>query len=485
MFRNENDTVKRKAKAKTTGAVSHSISRASHSSHSAIQTTPQLENTLYSTIDIHPNDKAMGFFFTTHADCGEGRYTIEDIRGSLLHSMQAVGFTGLMTAFNAPSLKVHATKEYLEAIRLTNNALSSPTEAKKDSTLLGILVLCAFEVLNSRDIRSLLDRDSHLKGAATILKMRGVNQLQTPNGRRLFLHILSQLWYSCVRVAVPLPEHVWQLFAEAEHYADQSSPSWRLWRAYLTFVDFNAKVHHDEFSDPFEIVAEASRQDDVLASIFSDVPSDWKYSVVQTNADPELVYSGRYHLYPSFLVVQYWNNMRCTRILLTFIQLEALSRDSKANQPIISREYHDVLVEGLHKTLRELQSDLLSSVPQHIGYNTKTKSDRFSQQLCLSYSDISKDLFRACPPDGELPDLRVYGGYALLSHLWPLGVSAYVTPDIRHWVIGVFRKIGSSMNVQLATVLSEAFQKKLQEEEVPYLCTCSLQAKKRDRPYRR
>lgn len=63
----------------------------------------------------------------------------------LIASMKAVGLAGFAHSSRAPSLMKNANYQYLKAIQATNRALGSPLLARKDGTLIAIMILGIFE----------------------------------------------------------------------------------------------------------------------------------------------------------------------------------------------------------------------------------------------------------------------------------------------------------------------------------------------------
>src|ERR1700722_18210429 len=171
MFRNESKDVVRKAKAKEAKIKQGSIT---YSTTSSLVSSPadafvpdqgnifeiaqredhQFPTFLPSTFSIAPTieERATGFFFTNfvigvkgptrgHLDHLENVYNTDDMDDNLLASVKSVGLAGYSHVAHAPQLMKNARQEYTKALRLTNLALRSPKEVKKDSTLLAIMIL--------------------------------------------------------------------------------------------------------------------------------------------------------------------------------------------------------------------------------------------------------------------------------------------------------------------------------------------------------
>ena len=126
------------------------------------------------------DERATGFFVSNYVfetDRHPGNSAGYGIDDNLANCMKAVGLASLASAAHAPELIKEAKKRYLSAIQLTNAALGSSVDVKKDSTLLAIMLLSIFETVTSSDQRSLSAWSSHINGAAAVIKTRGPEQL--------------------------------------------------------------------------------------------------------------------------------------------------------------------------------------------------------------------------------------------------------------------------------------------------------------------
>jgi hypothetical protein len=54
----------------------------------------------------------------------------------------------------------------------------------------------------------------HAAGASALLQLRGIEQLSTPSGRRMFMQASSSLMISCIQRHRPLPNYVAEWAAE-------------------------------------------------------------------------------------------------------------------------------------------------------------------------------------------------------------------------------------------------------------------------------
>lgn len=122
------------------------------------------ETILFSTLD----ELAIGYFFHYYVL----RYTDEcemrralDSSGCLKAAVVALGAAAVTRSGPGLSCSTETQSRYTQAIHLTNEALQSPSDVRKDSTLLAVNLLGVFEVKTGFH-RSLNAWHEHVYGAA-------------------------------------------------------------------------------------------------------------------------------------------------------------------------------------------------------------------------------------------------------------------------------------------------------------------------------
>lgn len=229
----------------------------------------------------------------------------------LLHGMKAVGLAGFAHASNSPSLMKSARWQYCKALKEVNTALKSPVHVKKDSTLTSIMVLSIFETITGCNQKSLKAWSDHIQGASALLKLRGVEQVDTITGRRLFGQVASSLMICCLTRQLPLPSHIieWSLAAKSKF----ETPD-RALVAHGLMMDFTmlrASVLDGTLSEPLAVLSRALELDSELIVLFTTNLSDeWAYESIYTELTDDRIHNGYYHLYYDHWVAQVWNGMR-------------------------------------------------------------------------------------------------------------------------------------------------------------------------------
>ncbi|MCJ1420027.1 hypothetical protein MMC32_006383 [Xylographa parallela] len=536
MFRNESEEVTKKAKAKAKAkAASRSRFQAPPSKSSLpdltwspstasvqdVQTSSELDHhqPLFSprplsySYNLAPTlgERATGYFFNHYVVGADGPWD-HILNDNMLTSIKALGLAGFSHAAHAPNVMIPAREQYLRAIRLTNAALRSPTDVKKDSTLLSIMILGMFETVTGRTQRSLEAWANHVNGAAALLKIRGREQMITPGGRRMFAQVTSTLVTTCLQHQLEVPDHILELRNEAVKYQTINDPIWHFMKFMILFTNFKAQVEHGDIEDPLVILPRALELDQMFLSLCSDIPPGWEYTTIYTNSDPDVIYAGYYHLYQDFMIAQLWNGMRTFRIMLQEIirgvlvgkfgslpedQMErdfaaqcqttkAPSYQSQDNispsasslhtsyTPMNSRSRSAQYQKSLSISY-QLQSDILASIPQHIGYASKPNYQPSSLQRFLWSNFGSKHPYPLLAPNSpsvssHLPLIRMSEGFSLLWPLYTAGIMNVATEPVQRWVVEMLRKIGRSMGTQQAFVLADMLDRRIAlngSKEVP------------------
>ncbi len=88
-------------------------------------------------------------------------------------------------------LEDEALGKYTKALKMVVKAICDPVLSKRDSTVVAVLLLGLFESISSRHI-GLLAWKSHTEGAIKLVQDRGPEQLQTKQGKDIFVSVRTQ-----------------------------------------------------------------------------------------------------------------------------------------------------------------------------------------------------------------------------------------------------------------------------------------------------
>ncbi len=432
------------------------------------------------------DDLAVGFFYHYNlvGDAG-GEDGWAAIQGSscLLASVIALGSAGVTKATSGPPISAQTHYRYQKALQLTNAALSSESEVRNDSTLLAVNLLGTYEILTGCQ-KSLRAWHDHVQGAAALLQYRGMQPFETAEGGRLFMQTCGLLATSCLHRRFRIPLYIHQLTALADQQVpDPEDRVWRAFRLFLRFGDLYGRLlPNNELRSPEEaesVIQEALNLDRDTLALLDDRSPDWSYETVLT--DGPLVFAGRVHVYPNHFTAQQFNMLSCRRIVLHDILLKAL-RSHPDRQSLRLEASTVQRIQNASKIVRQLQLDILASVPQHVdpaflqldGVShlfARRASTCLGDTLWVNFSHV-KDLNpwrsrrRHDPP---LPPVRTSCGYAIQWPLYMAGAADAVNSELRIWVTNILRSVRHTMGIKQAAILADTLETGTGEQLTAYL----------------
>jgi hypothetical protein len=370
---------------------------------------------------------------------------------SLLAGMKAVGIAGYAHAVYAPSLMKHARYQYVQALRATNETLRNPNLAVKDSTLISILILSIYEAVTGKTEKSIKAWSDHINGASALLKLRGRQQIESIDGRQLFLQTVGTLMVTSIQQNIPLPDYIIEWTREAREESGFPNPGLTCQEIMMEFTEYNAQITNGTLSDPDAIITRGLELDNLLKEAFENVPDGWEYETVVTEAEPELIYNGRYHVYWDVWCAQIWNGMRSFRCLFHEQIQKTIQEGHFAHPPRLTDSFHTAQLQKSIDTMCSLQADILATVPQHLGF-------------------VSRDQRYPPPPSpsgpwkpARLPEVsssRMTGPYFILWPLWYAGIMAVATDATRRYVSRTLTLIAEELGIQQAGVLADVLADK-------------------------
>jgi hypothetical protein len=143
--------------------------------------------------------RAIDYFLLTHTFREDGRIrgffeyllACDDLRTNkeVSISLRASALAAYANKFRHCEILKEARHYYGYALRLVNRALQSRGDAAKTSTMVSILLLNAFQTLTDEGRTSLAHSDGHMRGAMTIMNLRGQSLMDSRQGLQVFLHI--------------------------------------------------------------------------------------------------------------------------------------------------------------------------------------------------------------------------------------------------------------------------------------------------------
>lgn len=441
------------------------------------QASPLQLFSLVPTVD----DRATGFFVANyvyelnghtrgHLDYLTDIFKKDNLDVGLISSMKAVGLAGFAHSTHSPYLIKNARYQYIKAIRHTNAALRDPTAVKKDATLLTIIILGIFESITGGSVRSLRDWVAHVVGAADVVKVRGHEGIESLSGRRMLLQVTSNLLISCVQKADPVPDHIAELiYAAIETIRSQdmvnniqsNESAFLVLDCMMRFAKLRSDVVHFHETDPLVIYARCIELDNILENLANNPPEHWRIHTIFTDAAPDFIYNGCYHINTENLVTQSWNALRIVRFMLNEIVRDLLTPGPTPSVPLRTSltgpEFDAQRLKSV-AAMYAIQDEILYSVPQHTGATPEHTDSiiRASIPVRTVWSDFRDH------PDHERPLAKISGALFLIWPLWFVGINDTASDEIKRFVVRHLRMVGDRMGIKQAYMLADAVESQIE-----------------------
>ncbi|OKL64682.1 hypothetical protein UA08_01053 [Talaromyces atroroseus] len=358
---------------------------------------------------------------------------------------------------SSQSLKLRAQREYSNALKLTNAAISHPEQATDDATLTAVLCMSLFEIVTSRKPERIDAFVEHTKGAVALLQLRGEAQLVRSQGLEMFQFLRNEIYriYNVKAIA-----HAYQKIVSCLMNYHRIPPALLLLSEKATMLPnapYMAKISHllcvimariseiriedlrsQRPSLDTSILTRAFAVDSQIETMMELSPSQILPQIYTSapgqffgNAEYIAPFEGVYHTYESFSSAMAANHFRYSRLLILEVIFNRYQRMASHRDFIPSPEFKDHCY-WLRDLARALARDICATVPFFCGFIDASNPNLNGQKL-----------------------VSTAGGMALL---FPLYVAASVDgygSARSHWIARCFNLIGREMGIDQALALME------------------------------
>lgn len=400
-------------------------------------------------------------------------------------TMTALGIAGVANLYVDPVLKREATRWYLNAIKMANAAISSPTEVRKDTTLIAVNLLTMFEATFNDN--NFVGWSNHVDGSGSLIKLRGKDQIRTPAGRRMYLHTIGLITINCMGKGEYMPEYVNEINRDITEHLDDGDPRTAFFFLHLKTTDLRAQILASTTDDVPGIIDKALELDNAAKTIFKNAGPEWNYDTVPCFGDVPGVFGHYYHVYPTHATAQTWNWVRYNRIYFHDIIRNCILAGFATSPPVLIGAKYCELLATSTQTLQKLQADIIASMPQFLHDTPMTtprdrtpafatppstpspphspggEAKRFFQNFRSETIDMNALFDRATITD-RLPVVRVSGGYSTVWALYVAGSMPSASPASQDFVLHCLGRIEHEFGIMQASVFAKALKLKMSME---------------------
>ena len=397
-----------------------------------------LAETIPQSLDVPTRSKARDLFYYNYVvgalkpfEFLQTFYTPISKEHHLTASMDAVALAYLDYQQHSPKVQTEARQHYIAALRLMNKALRDPELAKRDSTILAILLLDLYEKVTNKEPHYEGAWAAHLQGALTLVNMRGPEQFNDPLTVRILLRVSTNQIISCIATHKPIPEDVVALReCIAGHIASPTSSKRKESDLMIEYARLRYKIDNENLQDKEAIILLKSL-DDRFCKLFADVRATWQFKTVEASTKSLHHWESHHHIYPCEQITQVWNVLRVTRILVNELLLDLTSlKDKSSNLTYVS------LHQQASGAIIEMISDICATVPQYIGDSSIGDLDPSSAKHSRA-PDVSKKQklpLRHAYPESSNPTYYL-PCYRLIFPLYIAAQSPVSPLQLKPWVI--------------------------------------------------
>ncbi|KAK2594637.1 hypothetical protein QQS21_007674 [Conoideocrella luteorostrata] len=337
---------------------------------------------------------------------------------------------------------------YTKALAATFTALKDPVLTKGDDTLAAILLLSLFENITAKTL-GMLAWSSHIEGAIELVKARGREQLKSKTGLDLFIAVRTQMIiHSLSTGKAPALDVDWWVddpvsnaynmeFQQLSSRVGELKHEVNGLLVTVTRSPENTKLMKDTIYTCKSLDKEIKEWLKELPDHFHWTTVSWEPYNPKCDYSKAEVFPGRIDTYADLWIVNFWNVMRCMRIVLASLIVRLTAWVNFPADYRTTAEYASTA-----RTVVEAITDIIASVPYQMGLFDKRKDLRH----------VATHSVFGCGEDSSEKGLA---GYFLLWPLTCIQGQDYLTDSQRTWVKGRLKAIGNALGVRYGNMLSQ------------------------------
>ena len=392
----------------------------------------------------------LASFYSSHSDREE----------QLSACIEAVGLASLSNELGSLELSERARKRYVHAIQATNKALQDAVLARKDSTLIAVLLLSLYEVMTCTSRPAMCLWENHVTGAMALIRLRGRQQMQSQLGLQLLNQVTASVAISSHRRKSEVPPELVTIVARALQHAPENDPSWSFRLISMRSANLRAAVAKGSLCDPTVIIAAALELDHEFVAWSRTLPPSWQYVTHFVNpANSNVVYEACYHLYPFYGMAQGLNAWRVSRLMLNELLWEQISRHHASS--LVRSQGYTMLISQVGSNIAALCSEICASVPQYVELPT---TPSVSVSVCRMPSPPSDNTSDA----SSIPLAESFGSgfthsarsYGIIMPMMAVANCGIPHKPRRAWVIDRLQYISTQMKNPQASLALQVLEGK-------------------------
>ncbi|KAK0511175.1 hypothetical protein JMJ35_006727 [Cladonia borealis] len=345
-------------------------------------------------------------------------------------SLNAVALAYLANQRYSPRAEEEARQQYVLALSSTGAALRNSNQARQDSTILGIMLLDLYEKITNKEPALHGAWAAHLSGALALVKYGEDEQFEDPNVLSMLMRLSTNLLISCVASGRPFCTGSVILRSEiTTRLPGHINPKWQESELMVEFACLRQEIEEGALSDA-NAISSLVNLDFKFAKLSMEVPPSWQYKTTRVKRKSKHHYDLFHHIYPAEHVVQMWNTLRLTRIVINELICCRCSNTYRKPQRDFEAAAFKERASGI---IRDMASDICASVPQYVRHTT---GSLFQHSLRKP-----EDLGVPCDNDAISPFIERCNAihhvpcYRLIFPLYVAAQSGATPASLKQWVV--------------------------------------------------
>ena len=429
---------------------SHSVMRR------ALKNAPPFDpQSLPLSIDLQAREAFFAYYVTSTARCWDflkRYYHPTDSPDHLTLAIKAVSLAYLWHQVYSDAALATARENYISALRMVNKILKSPKEAVKDTTLLASLLLDLFEKITDGEPRNNRSWTSHINGALTLVRLRGLEQFQDPSELRVLVRLSNHYLISCVASGSLVPDELIALREYVEKHLNVQDHTLQLSDVMVHYAKLRSEVRRGILSDD-EYIRVSTELDGKVQALELDMPLSWQYSTTLLDHKTDRAFDLHFDSYPHPNICLARNVLRVVRILLNESLIERYLAPPRGDKYLAS-------IRVARDNIERLAGEICACVPQYADCDGAARQ-RLPTSAKSEFPDRTPGYILDRGPWGAGHPHTPYHQadcYTLIFPLYTAGRSKAV-PDVRSWVIKQLHYIGSHFYTRNAQVVAQILER--------------------------
>ncbi|KAF2802843.1 uncharacterized protein BDZ99DRAFT_576696 [Mytilinidion resinicola] len=387
------------------------------------------------SIDLQARDAFFAYYITSKCWNFLRPYSHPtDSPEHLSLAIEAVSLAYLWHQVNSDTALANARERYVAALRMTNKILQIPTEATKEATLLASLLLDLFEKITDIEPRNNKSWTSHVNGALSLVKLRGLEQFQDPSDFDILLRLSSNSLMSCLCSGSPVSDELMAIQAHIAKHLDTKDPKIRLSEVMVDYARFRNDATRGVLSNE-QYIRAATELDVRLLALDLELPARWDRTTTFTDCTSERVFGSQYDTYSDPKICLARNLFRVMRILVI----------SSLIEHCLATPEHSPRIAVAQENIEILAREICASVPPYVDCNGAAR------RRPLASLDIPVHTGHLHTHD------HLIDCYMLIFPLYVAGLSNAV-PGMRAWVIKQLHHINSHFYIRNAQMVAQILE---------------------------